>query len=126
MQGSRSRWWRSIAMVSSALAHHSPAMFDTQKIMTLQGSDQSQFQWTNPHSYVQLLVKGWQERSGVEVLQMGAPMYAITVAGGRRPRKQGDTVTVTIGALRSGKPGVCSSMPPWPMAASWVDQERIK
>jgi hypothetical protein len=36
-------------------AHHSGAMFDTQKSMTLRGTVRL-FQWTNPHCWIQLLV----------------------------------------------------------------------
>ncbi len=41
---------------SSALAHHSFAMFDQSKSVTLQGTVKD-FRWTNPHAFVQLLVK---------------------------------------------------------------------
>ena len=39
-----------------AAAHHSPVMFDQSKPLTLTGTVR-QFQWTNPHSYIQLVVK---------------------------------------------------------------------
>ena len=40
----------------SAQAHHSMAMFDQTKTVTLKGTVK-QFQWTNPHCYIQLMVK---------------------------------------------------------------------
>ncbi|OYX08685.1 MAG: hypothetical protein B7Z08_08555 [Sphingomonadales bacterium 32-68-7] len=36
-----------------ALAHHSFAMFDQRKIMTLEGVV-TEFQWTNPHSFIEM------------------------------------------------------------------------
>jgi hypothetical protein len=39
----------------AAAAHHSGAMFDTQKSITLNGTVRL-FQWTNPHCWIQLLV----------------------------------------------------------------------
>jgi hypothetical protein len=39
-----------------ALAHHSFAMFDRQKSATLEGTVR-EFEWTNPHGFVQLVVK---------------------------------------------------------------------
>ena len=36
-----------------ALAHHSFAMFDQRKVMTLEGTVH-EFQWTNPHSFIEL------------------------------------------------------------------------
>ena len=44
---------------TTALAHHSPVMFDQSKPMTLTGTVR-EFQWTNPHSYIQLIVKNAQ------------------------------------------------------------------
>ena len=36
-----------------ALAHHSFAMFDQRKIMTLDGTV-TEFQWTNPHAFIEM------------------------------------------------------------------------
>jgi len=87
-----------------ALAHHSMAMFDQSKTVTLEGTVR-QFQWTNPHCYIQLMVK---DPSGKDVewsLEMGAPMYLY--AKGWRPSvlKPGMAVKVTINPLRNGEPG---------------------
>jgi hypothetical protein len=38
-----------------AVAHHSFAMFDQRKIMTLDGTV-SEFQWTNPHAFIEMEV----------------------------------------------------------------------
>jgi hypothetical protein len=87
-----------------ALAHHSMAMFDQTKTVTLSGTVR-EFQWTNPHCYIQLMVK---DASGKDVewsLEMGAPMYLY--AKGWRPSalKAGMPVKVTINPLRNGDPG---------------------
>src|SRR5687768_11241465 len=44
-----------LAAAAPATAHHSPAMFDMAKRVQLAGVVR-QFQWSNPHSYIQLLV----------------------------------------------------------------------
>ena len=85
-------------------AHHSPAMFDMQKRVTLTGTVR-EFQWTNPHSYIQLLVK---DKAGREVewsLEMAAPTYLYN--NGWRPStlKRGDTIAATIAPLVKGTPG---------------------
>jgi hypothetical protein len=51
-----------------ALAHHSFAMFDTARQVTLEGTVQ-EFQWTNPHAWVILSVdkKGRAEQWAVEM-----------------------------------------------------------
>jgi len=87
-----------------AQAHHSMAMFDQSKTVTLKGTVK-QFQWTNPHCYIQLMVK---DASGKDVewsLEMGAPMYLY--AKGWRPSslKPGSAITVAINPLRNGEPG---------------------
>lgn len=90
--------------VAPAVAHHSMAMFDQTKTVTLSGTVK-EFQWTNPHCYIQLMVK---DASGKDVewsLEMGAPMYLY--AKGWRPSalKPGMPVKVTINPLRNGDPG---------------------
>ena len=44
-----------LLIASSALAHHSRAMFDQTKQVTLVGTVK-EFQWTNPHCWIQVLV----------------------------------------------------------------------
>ena len=39
------------ALTASASAHHSFAMFDAQKTVTLQGTVK-EFEWVNPHSWL--------------------------------------------------------------------------
>jgi hypothetical protein len=87
-----------------AQAHHSFAMFDQTKEVTVTGTVR-QFQWTNPHSYIQLMAK---DASGKDVewsMEMGAPMYLY--ARGWRPStlKAGMLVSIRINPLRNGKPG---------------------
>ena len=40
-----------LAPAAPALAHHSFAMFDQSKIVTLEGTVH-EFQWTNPHAWI--------------------------------------------------------------------------
>ena len=40
---------------ATAIAHHSFAMFDQTQRVTLKGTV-SEFQWTNPHAFIQLSV----------------------------------------------------------------------
>ncbi len=93
-----------MAAGGAAQAHHSFSMFDLQKQVTVTGTVK-QFQWTNPHAYIQLVAK---DASGKDVewsMEMGAPMYLY--ARGWRPRtlKAGQRISVTLNPLRNGKPG---------------------
>ena len=85
-------------------AHHSPAMFDMKKRVALTGTVR-EFQWTNPHSYIQLVVK---DKAGKDVewsLEMAGPTYLYN--NGWRPStlKRGDTIVVTMAPLASGAHG---------------------
>jgi hypothetical protein len=89
---------------STALAHHSPAMFNMQQRTTVVGTVR-QFQWTNPHSYIQLMIK---DADGNEVewsLEMAAPSYLYN--NGWRPStlKAGDKINATIAPLGNGGHG---------------------
>ncbi|MES2606575.1 MAG: DUF6152 family protein [Pseudomonadota bacterium] len=93
-----------LSIAQAASAHHSPAMFNMAARTELKGVVR-EFQWTNPHSYIQLLVK---DSAGTEVewsLEMAAPSYLYN--NGWRPStvKPGQAITVTISPLNSGENG---------------------
>jgi len=79
-------------------------MFDQTQKVTLTGTVR-EFQWTNPHSYIQLVVKNDQGQDEEWSLEMAAPTYLYN--RGWRPSsiKAGDTLTVTIAPLRKGGRG---------------------
>jgi hypothetical protein len=93
-----------VSAVSTASAHHSPAMFDMSRHVVLKGVVR-EFQWTNPHSYIQLLVRNDAGNETEWNLEMGAPNYLYN--NGWRPGtlKGGDNVVVTIAPLKSGADG---------------------
>lgn len=85
----------------AAQAHHSPAMFDFQKQATVTGTVRA-FQWTNPHAYIQLLVKDAKGREQEWSFEMGAPMYLYKHGWRPGTLKSGQTITITYAALRKG------------------------
>jgi hypothetical protein len=91
------------ASIPPASAHHSPVMFDQSQTITLEGSVR-QFQWTNPHCYIQLLV----EEGGRQVewnMEMGAPVYLYNRGWRPSTLKAGDRIRLTAAPLRSGANG---------------------
>lgn len=86
-----------------ALAHHSFAMFDQTKIVTLEGTV-GEFQWTNPHAFIELDVP-----NGGKVtrwaLELNSPNNLTRQGWHRTSVKPGDKVTIRANPLRSGKPG---------------------
>jgi len=97
-------WLVLLSAVSTASAHHSPAMFDMSRHAVLKGVVR-EFQWTNPHSYIQLLVRDDAGNEKEWNLEMAAPNYLYN--NGWRPGtlKAGDNVVVTIAPLKTGADG---------------------
>jgi Family of unknown function (DUF6152) len=89
---------------SVALAHHSFAMFDLGKDVTVEAVVK-EVQFTNPHVWLQILVK---DAAGTETewsIESGAP--GMMLRNGWKPStlKSGDKVTLTMHPLRNGTPG---------------------
>lgn len=84
-------------------AHHSPSMFGGGPL-TLTGTVRD-FQWSNPHSYIQLVVEA-EDGTGQEwSLEMGASAYLYNLGWRPSTVKPGDLLTVTIRPLRNGEFG---------------------
>jgi len=88
---------------SGAQAHHSFAMFDSQKEVTVQGQVK-EFQWTNPHTWTQLIVteNGKPVEYGIEG---GSPNGLARRGWSSTSLKPGDQVSITIHPLRNGQKG---------------------
>ena len=89
---------------SAADAHHSAAMFDQQANTTLSGTVR-QFLWTNPHCFIQLVVRNAQGRDEEWSLEMTAPVHLQRLGWKRTSLKPGDRITVKIHPLRDGGKG---------------------
>jgi hypothetical protein len=86
-----------------SLAHHSGAMFDDKKSTTLTGTVKD-YQWTNPHCWIQVLVPGAQ--GPIEwSIEMGSPAQLFRGGWKRGTLKPGDKITVAIHPLRDGTNG---------------------
>jgi hypothetical protein len=85
------------------LAHHSYAMFDMNRTITLEGRI-VQFKWQNPHAWVEVdaRVDGNWERWAIE---MTSPNNLIQQGFRRTSMKPGDQVVMQIHPLRSGSKG---------------------
>jgi hypothetical protein len=93
-----------ITCAGTASAHHSFAMFDQTKQITLTGTV-SEFQWTNPHAYIEVDVP--DEKGAVKhwSVEMGSPSILMQSGWKFKDLKHGDKVTVKISPLKDGKPG---------------------
>lgn len=93
-----------MALSGPTLAHHSFAMFDTKQTLTLQGPIK-EFQWTNPHCFIQILVMGHDDTLEEWSIEMNGP--ADLYRKGWRPGslKPGDKVTLKVHPMKDGTKG---------------------
>lgn len=95
----------STVLAGSAFAHHSFAMFDNKKEMTLTGT-LKELQWTNPHIWVQVMVPDAATGKDVEwSIEGGSPNNLSRRGWSRNAMKAGDQVVVLIHPLKNGEPG---------------------
>jgi hypothetical protein len=85
-------------------AHHSGAMFDSKSRVTITGKVRA-FQWTNPHCYVQMVVKNKAGQDEEWSVEMAAPMYLYNIGWRPSSLKAGDQITVILSPLRNGSHG---------------------
>lgn len=90
-----------LLLAGAAEAHHSRAMFDLRKSVELSGTVR-EFQWTNPHCYIQLMVTNAQGLDEEWSIEMGPPHSLRERGWGKYAIKPGDRVKVTIAPLRKG------------------------
>ena len=86
-----------------ALAHHSFAMFDQRKIMTLEGTV-TEFQWTNPHAFVEMDVTAGGATTHWSI-ELNSPNNLKRQGWSRGVLKRGDRVTLRMNPLRDGNHG---------------------
>ena len=87
-----------------ASAHHSFAMFDQTKEVPLTGTV-TEFQWTNPHSWLELDVTNAQGVVEHWSLESGS-IHTLTRLGWKSKMvKPGDKVSVTINPMKNGSRG---------------------
>jgi hypothetical protein len=92
-----------IAMAASTLAHHSFAVYDHTRTVTLRGTV-TRFQWTNPHGFIELDVTqddGTQKHFTVELTSINMMQR---VGWRSNMIKAGDKIKVVAAPLLNGDP----------------------
>ena len=92
------------AFAAPALAHHSFAMFDADKTVTMKGTVK-ELEWTNPHSWLRIMVVDQAGKTVQWGLEMGPPARQIQRGWKPDSLRPGDSVTVNIHPLRDGSRG---------------------
>jgi hypothetical protein len=97
-----------------ALAHHSGAMFDNKKEVTFSGIVK-EFQYTNPHSWLLVDVKGADGKVVTWGFEAEGPSTLLRAGIRKSDFAPGTELTITGHPMRDGRP-----------AAAWVKATRTK
>jgi hypothetical protein len=104
--------WRLVGIVAAAIAllsmgvataHHSTAEFDYTKQLTIEGTVK-EVQWTNPHSYIQLLVDDTGGQKVEWSVEIGSPSLNVNLGWRKNSVKAGDEITMLLSPARNGEP----------------------
>jgi hypothetical protein len=87
-----------------ALAHHSFAMFDASASKAVEGTVK-EFQWTNPHSWILLMVDNVQGQAEQWAIEMGGPQGLARQGWAPKTLRPGMKVKTVIHPLRDGSNG---------------------
>jgi hypothetical protein len=90
-------------LATPALAHHSGAMFDHEKKVTLQGTVK-EFQYTNPHSWLQVLVTGADGKTTEWGFEAEGPSTLLRAGIKAKSFLPGDKVTIVANPMKDGRP----------------------
>ena len=96
-----------IAVAQSAIpafAHHSFAMFDAEQSKILEGTV-TQFQWTNPHSWILMTVNNAEGKAEQWAIEMGGPAGLARQGWVPKTLTPGMKIKTVIHPLRDGTNG---------------------
>ena len=94
----------SLAFAAGSIqAHHSAAMFDMSKTVTLRGTVK-EFQYTNPHSWLQVLVASPDGKTVEWGFETEGPSTLLRVGIKLKTFQPGDKVTIVAHPMRDGRP----------------------
>jgi hypothetical protein len=84
--------------------HHAFSAFDMSKTITLTGVVK-EFQWINPHSWIQMIIASASENAVEWSIEMSSPSGLVRQGWKPKTLKPGDKITLTIHPLRDGRSG---------------------
>ena len=94
-----------MSVAAPALAHHSFAMFDAEKTVTLKGTVR-EFEWQNPHVWLEMNVADPATGKVVKYsLEMGSVARSTYDGWKKDTVRPGDPITATMHPLKDGSRG---------------------
>ena len=92
------------AIAAPALAHHSFAMFDNQKTVSLKGTVK-EFEWSNPHAWLNMVVPAASGQPEEWAFEMASPLQLTSRGWTKDTLKPGDQITIQAHPLKDGSHG---------------------
>ena len=93
----------------TTLAHHSTAMYDMANPVTVKGTVK-RFEWTNPHAFIFLDVKDDKTGSVEWEIELMSLNHLRSYGWMRTTVKEGDVISCTGGAAKSGALSMISAV----------------
>lgn len=93
-----------LTLASPALAHHSGAMFDRSKTISITGVLKD-YQFVNPHSWIDVVVAGDDGKTTLWAVEAQTPSYMRRLGVTPSVMNPGDKVVVRAHPLRDGRSG---------------------
>ncbi len=95
-----------IALVATATpAHHSTAMFEWGKAAQMKGATVERWDWTNPHTFLYVNVKGANGATERWAFEGMSPNHLGRVGWTKRTLKAGDKIDLSYYPLKDGRKG---------------------
>ena len=91
----------SLLVPGTAAAHHSFALFDSTKSVTLEGKVK-EFEWTNPHSWIHLVVIGENNQAEEWLIELPAAASLARDGWGKTYLKPGERLRLRVNPLKNG------------------------
>jgi len=83
-----------------ALAHHSTAAFDNEKVVRIEGTI-TQFRWINPHASIKIDGDVSEGIDGLWTVEMTAPNILLRQGWKRNSVQEGDKVVIFVNPLKN-------------------------
>jgi hypothetical protein len=98
-----------VASMAPAMAHHSFAMFDNSKTITLTGTVK-EFEWVNPHSWIHVMVVNPAGAPEEWAFEMGSPGQLAAAGWNKDSVKTGQLITISARPMKDGSHGGSGGM----------------
>lgn len=108
------------AASATAIAHHSAAMFDEKAEITVTGTVK-EFQYTNPHSWLLVDVKGQDGKVTTWGFEAEGPSTLLRAGIRKSDFAPGTPVTITGHPMRDGRPAAA-----WTTATRGTDKKEFR